>query len=564
MTTNTPQPTISIYCQNIGRYIDITGGETLLDIWSGVSGEIPFTPINARVNNKAEDLNFRVYSPKTIQFMPATTPSGSRTYIRSLCMMLYHAVNAMMPEATLRIEHSLAHGYYCRITGPGAPLTPDRKLADRLKAHMRMLVEKDLPFERHERRTADVIDIFTRQHLDDKVRLLQSLHELYTAYYRLDGLCDSYYGALAPSTGMLGVFDLLPYKEGLLLMGPSEEDPERPATPIEQEKMYGAFTDHQRFNSIVGVSNVGELNVAVAGGHTAMLINVSEALHNNRIATIADDITRRFHEGGARVVMIAGPSSSGKTTFTKRLAIQLMTNLLEPQMISLDDYFVDREHTPKDADGEYDYESLYALDLATFNDHLNRLIAGETVELPYYNFETGQREYRGNRIALRPGSILLIEGIHGLNPELTADVADEMKYRVYVSALTTISIDDHNWIPTTDNRLLRRIIRDARYRGVSPEQTIRRWPSVRRGEERWIFPYQENADAMFNSSLLFELGVMKRRGEDLLSHVPHDVPEYAESARLYRFLRYFEPISEEFIPSTSLLREFLGGSSFKY
>ncbi len=564
MNRTATQLPISIYCQNAGRYLDIDGGDSLLDIYDRVRDEIPFIPINARVNNKSEDLNFRVYAPKTIEFMPASSPSGNRTYIRSLCMMLYHAVNALMPEATLRIEHSLARGYYCRITGPGAPESPDSALAERLKAHIRGLVRDDLPFERHECRTTDVIDIFKRQHLDDKVRLLQSLHELYTVYYRLDGLCDSYYGALAPRTGMLGVFDLIPYKEGFLLMGPSEEDPARTARPIEQEKMYGAFTDHQRFNDIVGVSNVGELNEAVAAGQSAMLINVSEALHNNRIATIADDITRRFREGGARVVMIAGPSSSGKTTFTKRLAIQLMTNLLEPQMISLDDYFVDRAHTPKDASGEYDYESLYALDLETFNSHLNRLISGETVELPYYNFETGMREYRGNRITLRPGSVLLIEGIHGLNPELTADVADAMKYRIYVSALTTISIDDHNWIPTTDNRLLRRIIRDARYRGVSPEQTIRRWPSVRRGEERWIFPYQENADAMFNSSLLFELGVMKRRGEELLSLVPHDVAEYAEAARLHRFLQYFASISEEFIPSTSLLREFLGGSSFKY
>lgn len=295
-----------------------------------------------------------------------------------------------------------------------------------------------------------------------------------------------------------------------------------------------------------------------------MLINVAEALHNNRIAAIADDITDKFRQGGARIVMIAGPSSSGKTTFTKRLAIQLVTNLLEPKMISLDDYFVDRHQTPKDSDGEYDYESLYALDLPTFNTHLNQLIEGKEVELPYYNFETGKREYRGNRISMGPNSILLIEGIHGLNPELTSNVAESMKYRVYVSALTTIDIDDHNWIPTTDNRLLRRIIRDARYRGVTPEQTIRRWPSVRRGEEKWIFPYQENADSMFNSSLLFELGVIKHMGEELLSRVPRDVVEYAEAARLHCFLNYFESISEEYIPSTSLLREFLGGGCFKY
>lgn len=553
---------ISIYCQNIKRYLEVEGGETLTEIFSGIRPELNFEPINARVNNKSEDLGFRIYAPKTVEFMSATSESGRRTYIRSLCMMLYHAVNSCIPEATLRIEHSLSRGYYCRLTG--TDIRPDATLALKLKGHMQELVKRDLPFERLERRTADVIEIFSRQGLDDKVKLLRTLHEPYTSFYRLDGLCDSYYGALAPRTGMLGIFDLLPYKEGMLLLGQSDIDPTVPSVPINQDKMYQAFTDHLAFNRIIGVSNVGQLNEAVIGGQSAMLINVAEALHNNRIAAIADDITNHFHQGGARIVMIAGPSSSGKTTFTKRLAIQLVTNLLEPKMISLDDYFVDRHHTPKDSDGEYDYESLYALDLPTFNTHLNHLIEGKEVELPYYNFETGKREYRGNRIAMGSNSILLIEGIHGLNPELTSQVAESMKYRVYVSALTTIDIDDHNWIPTTDNRLLRRIIRDARYRGVSPEQTIRRWPSVRRGEERWIFPYQENADAMFNSSLLFELGVMKHRGEELLSHVPRDIVEYAEAARLRCFLSYFESISEEFIPSTSLLREFLGGSCFKY
>lgn len=557
---------ITIYCQNTREYIEIAGGDTLLQIYGTIAHRLPFTPICARVNNKSEDLHFAVYAPKTIEFMPATSSSGSRTYIRSLCMMLYHAVNACCPGSRLSIEHSMSRGYYCRIIDDTAKtcLAPTPELTSRLKEHMTRLVQRDLPFIRKELRTPDVIDIFINQGLMDKVLLLGTLHEPYTVFYTLDDLCDSYYGPLAPSTAMLGVFDLLPYKEGFLLMGFSDADPSRPQQPVTQEKMYRAFTDHLHFNHIVGVSNVGQLNEAVAQGQSPMLINVAEALHNNRIATIADDITNRFRQGQARVVMIAGPSSSGKTTFTKRLAIQLMTNLLEPKMISLDDYFVDRHHTPLDEHGDYDYESLYALDLPLFNEHLNRLINREEVELPYYNFETGAREYRGNKIRLDDNSILLIEGIHGLNPELTALVDDTLKYRVYVSALTTISIDDHNWIPTTDNRLLRRIIRDAKYRGVTPEETIRRWPSVRRGEERWIFPYQENADAMFNSSLLFELGVMKDRAEPLLRRVPHDITEYTEASRLRTFLSYFAPISEEFIPSTSLLREFLGGSSFKY
>lgn len=550
---------LSVYCTNLGRYIGITGGDTPLDIYRRFRDEIPFRPVVARINNKSEDLNFPFFSPKNLEFMSAHTPSGERTYVRSLCMMLYHAVNTLFPGHRLVIEHSISRGYYARIAG----VEPTEENAAAIRAHMRSLVDRDIPFKRMERRTSDVIELFRAQGLDDKVKLLSTLHEPYTVYYSLDGVYDSYYGALAPSTGLLPYFDLLPYKEGFLLLG-IDRQTDAPAQPLTQEKMYRAFTDYLAFNRIVGVSNVGELNEAVEKDGTAMLINVAEALHNNRFAALANQIKTQFEAGGARIVMIAGPSSSGKTTFTKRLAIQLMTNLLEPKMISLDDYFVDRHLTPVDENGEYDYESLHALDLELFNSDLNRLLAGEEVELPYYNFATGAREYRGNRIKLSDRSILLIEGIHGLNPELTANVEQRLKFLIYVSALTTISIDDHNWIPTTDNRLLRRIIRDAKYRGVSPQDTIRRWPSVRRGEEKWIFPFQENADATFNSSLLFELGVMKDRAEALLRTVPHDIPEYAESSRLRTFLSYFCSIPEDFVPSTSLLREFLGGSSFKY
>ncbi len=550
---------LSVYCTNLGRYIGITGGDTPLDIYRRFRDEIPFRPVVARINNKSEDLNFPFFSPKNLEFMSAHTPSGERTYVRSLCMMLYHAVNTLFPGHRLVIEHSISRGYYARIAG----VEPTEENAAAIRAHMRSLVDRDIPFKRMERRTSDVIELFRAQGLDDKVKLLSTLHEPYTVYYSLDGVYDSYYGALAPSTGLLPYFDLLPYKEGFLLLG-IDRQTDAPAQPVTQEKMYRAFTDYLAFNRIVGVSNVGELNEAVEKDDTAMLINVAEALHNNRFAALANQIKTQFEAGGARIVMIAGPSSSGKTTFTKRLAIQLMTNLLEPKMISLDDYFVDRHLTPVDENGEYDYESLHALDLELFNSDLNRLLAGEEIELPYYNFATGAREYRGNRIKLSDRSILLIEGIHGLNPELTANVEQRLKFLIYVSALTTISIDDHNWIPTTDNRLLRRIIRDAKYRGVSPQDTIRRWPSVRRGEEKWIFPFQENADATFNSSLLFELGVMKDRAEALLRTVPHDIPEYAESSRLRTFLSYFCSIPEDFVPSTSLLREFLGGSSFKY
>ncbi len=552
---------LKIYCKNIEEYVDFNGGENLLDIYNRIADRIDFTPVCARVNFKTEDLRFPLFSPKHVEYLPLTSASGMRTYVRSLCMMLYKAVEETFPGTTLRIEHSISKGYYCRLS---EPVTADETIAQKLKSKMLELVARDIPFERKERLTSDVIRIFERQGLDDKVKLLRTLHELYTTYYRLEQTCDCYYGQLVPSTGYLKVFDLIYYKDGFLLIPPDSENNTIPATPVKQEKMFAAFTDYLQFNKIVGIRNVGELNEAAEKGNSAMVINVSEALHNKRIATISDEITKRYNEGGARVVLIAGPSSSGKTTFTKRLSIQLMTNLMEPKMISLDDYFVDRHHTPRDESGEYDYESLYALDIELFNSHLSALLNGEEVELPYYNFATGEREFRGNRIRLGKRSVLLIEGIHGLNPELTKDIEKRMKYLIYVSALTTISIDDHNWVPTTDNRLLRRIIRDHKYRGTSAVSTIKRWPSVRRGEEKWIFPYQENADSTFNSSLLFELGVLKDRGEEILRQVPRDVPEFGEASRLRKFLSYFASISEQHVPSTSLLREFLGGSSFSY
>ena len=552
---------LKIFCKNINEYVDIEGGESLKDIFDRLSNRIDIDPICARVNNKTEDMHYPVFSPKQVEFLDRRSASGNRVYIRSLCMMLYKAIADLYPGTRLRIEHSISRGYYCRLTG-GAEATPE--VVASLKQRMLQIVDADIEFERKERLTTDVIKIFEKQGLTDKVRLLQSVHELYTVYYRLDDICDSYYGNLAPSTGMLGVFDLIPYKDGFLLMGADADNNSMAATPIAQEKLYGAFTDYLEFNEIIGVSNVGELNAAVTRRDSGMLINVAEALHDKKLARISDEITRRYHEGGARVVLIAGPSSSGKTTTTKRLAIQLMTNHLIPQMISLDDYFVNRVDTPLDEAGEYDYESLYALDLEQFNKDLNALIAGEEIELPTYNFELGCRQYKGKKLKLGKNSVLLLEGIHGLNPELTATIAPEMKFSVYVSALTTLSIDDHNWVPTTDNRLLRRIIRDYKYRGVSAADTIRRWPSVRRGEEKWIFPYQENADAMFNSSLIFELGVMKELGDEILKSVPRDIPEYGEAFRLRTFLNYFEPIGNRTIPATSLLREFLGGSSFRY
>lgn len=533
----------------------------MLEISRNLPEKLPFEPIYARVNNKNEALCYTVFQPKKIEFLPMTTSSGERTYIRSLCMVLYRAVTRVAPQAKLSIRHSVSHGYYCRIEPP-IKCTSD--FIEKVSQEMQRIVDADMPFVRHEARTEDVIPIFEAQGLDDKVELLRTCRRIYTTYYTLDGISDSYYGALAPSTGMLRVWALRPYNDGFLLVGFDHKNPQQLPAPYPQQKLFNAFRDYMEFNEIVGVHSVGGLNSAVESRRSAELINVSEALHEKALAHISDEITRRYLEGGSRVVLIAGPSSSGKTTTTKRLGIQLLTNRLKPQLISLDNYFVNRENTPLDNDGDYDYESLYALDLEKFNTDLNAILSGREVEMPYYNFEAGERQYRGDKIKLDEGSILLIEGIHGLNPELTADIAEWMKFRIYVSALTTITLDDHNWIPTTDNRLLRRIIRDHKYRGTSAIETIRRWPSVRRGEEKWIFPYQENADAMFNSSLLYELAVMREIAEPLLDKVPQDCEEYSEAYRLKKFLTYFNPIDLRQIPSTSVLREFLGGSSFKY
>ncbi|HJB73259.1 MULTISPECIES: nucleoside kinase [unclassified Barnesiella] len=550
-----------VFCVNTGKTIRVEGGESLLEIYEMAKPQLAHRPVCAYVNNKTEELRYRVYGPKDIEFLDITHPSGMRTYVRSLCFVMYKAIRDIVPGTRLRIEHSLSHGYYCLLDNPEA-LKPET--IARIKERMAQIIAADIPFEKIECHTADAIEVFRAQGMLDKVELLQSTRQLYTQYHTLDGLADSYYSWLTPSTGYLQGFDLIKYNGGVLLVPPTPDDPTTPA-PIEpQEKMLNAFKEYLTFNHIVGLSNIGDLNQVVENRQATDLIKVAEALHEKKISKIADDITRRYHEEGTRIVLISGPSSSGKTTFSKRLSIQLMTNLLKPVAISLDNYFVNREDTPRDETGDYDYESLYALDLDLFNKDLNRLLQGETVPMPTYNFETGSREYRGNTLKLDEGAVLILEGIHGLNPDLTPQIEPHLKYRIYVSALTTISIDDHNWIPTADNRLLRRIIRDFKYRGASAQSTIARWGSVRRGEEKWIFPYQENADAMFNSSLLFELAVMKDYAQPILSAVPHNCREYAEAHRLLHFLGYFQSINQREIPPTSLLREFLGGSSFKY
>ena len=477
-------------------------------------------------------------------------------------MVMYKAVNDRYPGKRLRFMHNVSGGYYCVFKHDNQPITPE--VIDRIQSKMEEIIEHNIPLVGHERLTKDVIEMFRQQGLNDKVRLLSSVHELYTKYYQLGDIIDSFYGPLMPSTGYLQAFDLVPYEGGVLLLGPDWKDTTQVAKLVEQPKMFNAFTEYTQFNDIIGIDDVGYLNHAIKSQYASLLINVAEALHNRKFGEMAYNIAQRYKQGGARVVLIAGPSSSGKTTSSKRLAIQLVANYIRPKVIELDNYFVNRDQTPRDETGDYDYESIYALDLAQFNQDMEDLLAGKEVKMPTYNFALGQREYRGNTLRLEKNNVLLIEGIHGLNPLLTQGIAEEQKYRIFVSALTTLSIDDHNWIPTTDNRLLRRIVRDAKYRGASARDTIARWPSVRRGEEKWILPYQENADAMFNSSLLFELAVMKEYAEPILKEVPADCPEYAEAWRLLKFLSYFESLEEKDIPRTSLLREFLGGSSFHY
>lgn len=553
---------LQIYCKNKNLTKEFPEGSSLLDIYEGFNLEMPYGPVSAKVNNKVESLDFRVYYNKDVEFLDITTTSGMRTYVRSLCFILVRAVEELYPDGTVSLEYPVSKGYFCNLH-IGRPVELDD--VQRIKQKMHEIIEANLPFLRTEAHTDDVINLFLQRGMMDKVKLLKTSGQLYTCYYRLGDTVDYYYGSLVPSTGYIHLFDIAKYYDGLLLRIPSRENPDKLEEVIKQEKMLEVFQEYHRWNRIMGISTVGDFNVACNEGHATDLINLSEALQEKKISRIADEITNRNQNGErVKLVLISGPSSSGKTTFSKRLSIQLMANGLKPYPISLDDYFVDREKTPLDANGKHDFESLYALDLPFFESQLSDLLAGKEVELPRFNFTTGKREMTGNKLRIDDHMILILEGIHALNPALTPNIPAANKFKIYVSALTTIQLDYHNYIPTTDNRLLRRIIRDYKYRNYSAEETIARWGSVRAGEDKWIFPYQEYADAMFNSALLFELAVLKDYVEPILRKVPNNSPEYSEAHRLLRFLSYFVSVRDKELPPTSLLREFLGGSSFRY
>lgn len=550
--------TVKIRCKNNGETKEIAIGSTLKEAYEAFGLSMEFGPINATVNNRTEGLNYRLYHNKDVEYFDLHSATGERCYMRTLFFVLCKSVHDLYPDSKVVIDIPVSNGYYCNLM-----LGHDVTETDvtRIRERMRQLIDAKLPIRRYEVPTEEAVRIFSSRGDKAKTKLLRSTGKLYTTYYEIDDYVDNFYGSLLINTSQLTLFGLEKYFDGALLRLPSRQNPAELGALIRQDKMFDIFKEQHRWNRILGVSTVGDFNEAVRSGQTTGLINVSEALQEKKIASIAEQIA---HRQSTRVVLIAGPSSSGKTTFCKRLSIQLVTCGIKPIQISLDDYFVDRHLTPKDENGEYDYESVHALNIPLLNEQLQQLFEGKNIELPKYNFQTGKSEKSGKRLQLGDNQVLVLEGIHALNPELTAQIPQEQKFHIYISALTTILLDDHNYIRTTDNRLLRRIIRDYKYRGVNAQETIHRWPSVRAGENKWIFPYQENADVMFNTAMLFELAVIKQQAEPLLDLVPENCPEYAEAYRLRTFLDYIQPIPNRALPPTSLLREFLGGSSFKY
>ena len=554
---------VTIYCKNTKQFVQIPCGTSLLELYQQLNLQLPYPVIAARVNYKVQSLNFLIYKPKDIEFIDATSESGHRCYVRTLSMVMACAVHELWPDCDLRIEHPISKGFYCTIRQSRTDtkvITPE--VVQQLKSRMQTIIEENRPVITEERQTKEVIRLFSDRN-DGETTLFETLGNPYCRYYRIGEYIDYYTGALMPSTGYINLFDVELYYDNILLRIPSRKDPNSLEKRCVQDKRFGIFKEYIGWNKLLHISNVGEFNKACKNQKSFEMIKLSEALHEKKVAQIADQIAHR--EGGIpKFVLISGPSSSGKTTFSKRLTIQLMVNGIRPVVISMDNYFVNREDTPRDENGEWDFENLHTLDLPLFRQQVADLLNGKTVSLPFYNFETGMREYRGDTLRLEKDTVVILEGLHALNPELMPNIPREATFKIYVSSLTTVNLDNHNWIPTSDVRLIRRIVRDYRYRGYSARETIARLDSVQRGEDRWIDPFQEEADVMFNSALLFELAVLKRHAEPILDEVPKYCDEYTTAHRLKKYLSYFESIPEREIPPTSFLREFVGGSSFHY
>ena len=560
---------LQIRCKNINVTKSFPEGTSLLDVYQEFQNEInlPYPVVSAKVNNVSQGLKFRLFQNRDVEFLDAREGSGHRVYMRSLSFLLYKATQDVFPGSKLFIEHSLCRGYYCNFK-KGAK-SQETGVTDedveRIKTRMQEIVDLDMPFRRTEATTEEAVRVFTERGFSDKVKLLETCGQVYSDYYTLGDTVDYYYGPLVPSAGYLKVWDLERYEDGLLLRVPDWNNPSQVAEKVSQPKTFGMFAEKTRWDIIMRLSNAGDVNKAIMRGHASELIQVSEALQEKKIVQIAEEIDRRFHQekDPVRIVLITGPSSSGKTTFCKRLSVQLLACGLRPVSFSTDDYFVNRVDTPKLPNGDYDFDNIETVEYALLEDHLQRLMQGERVEIPEYNFVTGKREYNGKKLKLAGDTVLIIEGIHALNPLLTKKLPDSLKYKIYISALTSISLDDHNWIPVRDNRLLRRIIRDYNKGAYTAQQTIAQWKNVCQAEDQWIFPYQETADVMFNSALNIEFAVLRTHAEIILASVPKNCPEYAEAHRLLKFIHYFLPVSDKEIPPTSIMREFVGGSSFK-
>ena len=562
------EKTITIYCKNTHSYHEVPRGISLIQLKDLIGIQLKYPIIAAHVNYKVENLDFLLYKPKDIEFLDASSPSGMRAYVRTLSMVLACAVNELYPRMDLRVEHPISKGYYCTLQwhrnkeeDPEAKPAPvmTREIIAAIKERMLQIIAENRPISEEEKQTKEVIRMFAERY-NNESSIFETLGNPYCRYFSMGEYIDYYTNVLLPSSGYVTLFDLLPFQDGLLLRIPNRDNPTVLEDAVAQDKMFNIFREYNRWNKLLHINNVSDFNIACKQNKSFELIKLAEALHEKKIAQIADAIS----EKRPKIVLISGPSSSGKTTFSKRLQIQLLVDGIKPEVLSMDDYFVNRVDTPKDANGEYDFEDVNAVDLPFFREQIHDLLDGKEVSLPTFDFTIGERVFKGKKLKLQKDSVLVIEGLHALNPCILPDVPKELTYKIYVSALTTINIDNHNWIPTTDIRLLRRVVRDYKYRGFSAKETIARCPSVVRGETKWVYPYQEEADVMFNSALIFEFAVLKRHAEPILSEVPKFCEEYTEAHRLLKFLQYFVPVPEREIPPTSFLREFVGGSSFRY